>query len=42
MAKEHPDDNKKTPAEVTDRIWELAKKIDICMFTTFVACRVSG
>ena len=35
MAKEHPDDNQKTPAEVTDRIWELAKKIDICMFTTW-------
>lgn len=35
MAKEHPDDNRKTPAEVQDRIWELAKKIDICMFTTW-------
>jgi general stress protein 26 len=35
MAKEHPDDNQMTPAEVTDRIWELAKKIDICMFTTW-------
>jgi general stress protein 26 len=35
MAKEHPDDNKMTPAEVQDRIWELAKKIDICMFTTW-------
>jgi len=35
MAKEHPDDNQKTPAEVQDRIWELAKKIDICMFTTW-------
>jgi general stress protein 26 len=35
MAKEHPDDNQKTPAEVEDRIWELAKKIDICMFTTW-------
>lgn len=35
MAKEHPDDNQKTPAEVTDRIWELAKSIDICMFTTW-------
>jgi general stress protein 26 len=23
-----------TPDEVTNRIWELAKKIDICMFTT--------
>lgn len=35
MAKQHPDDNQITPAEVTDRIWELAKKIDICMFTTW-------
>jgi general stress protein 26 len=24
-----------TPAEVEDRVWELAKKIDICMFTTW-------
>ncbi len=35
MAKEHADDNPKTPAEVQDRIWELAEKIDICMFTTW-------
>ncbi len=35
MAKEHPDDNQRTPEEVRDRIWELAKKIDICMFTTW-------
>jgi general stress protein 26 len=34
MVKEHHD-NDKTPAEVQDRIWELAKKIDICMFTTW-------
>jgi general stress protein 26 len=34
MAKEHHD-NDKTPAEVQDRIWELAKKIDFCMFTTW-------
>ncbi len=34
MVKEHHDNNK-TPAEVTDRIWELAEKIDICMFTTW-------
>lgn len=39
MAKEHPDDNQKTPAEVQDRIWELAKKIDICMFTTWDGSR---
>jgi general stress protein 26 len=24
-----------TPAEVADRIWELAKEIDICMFVTW-------
>ncbi|HEY8574866.1 MAG TPA: pyridoxamine 5'-phosphate oxidase family protein [Devosia sp.] len=34
MVKEHHD-NDKTPAEVQDRIWELADKIDICMFTTW-------
>jgi general stress protein 26 len=25
----------KTPAELSDRVWELAKKIDICMFNTW-------
>lgn len=35
MAKERTDDNPKTPQEVQDRIWELAEKIDICMFTTW-------
>ena len=35
MAKERPNDSEKTPVEVRDRIWELAKKIDICMFTTW-------
>jgi len=34
MAKPHHD-NDKTPAEVQDRIWEFADKIDICMFTTW-------
>ena len=34
MVKEHHD-NEMTPQEVTDRIWELAGKIDICMFTTW-------
>lgn len=34
MAKEHHD-NDKTPEEARERIWELAKKIDICMFTTW-------
>ncbi|WP_199229130.1 pyridoxamine 5'-phosphate oxidase family protein [Caulobacter endophyticus] len=33
--KERQDDNLKSPEEVRDRIWELAKKIDICMFTTW-------
>lgn len=33
--KERTDDNPKSPVEVQDRIWELAKKIDICMFTTW-------
>jgi general stress protein 26 len=35
MAKEHPNDNPKTPQEVQDRIWELAEKIRIGMFTTW-------
>jgi general stress protein 26 len=35
MAKEHSDDSDLTPDQVEDRIWELAKKIDICMFTTW-------
>ncbi|KKC41463.1 general stress protein [Devosia epidermidihirudinis] len=33
--KERSDDNPAPRAEVVDRIWELAKKIDICMFTTW-------
>lgn len=35
MAKERTDDNPKSPEEVADRIWELAEKIDIGMFTTW-------
>ena len=35
MAKEHPNDSDKTPEEARERIWELAEKIDICMFTTW-------
>jgi hypothetical protein len=35
MTKERSDDNSKPPQEVTDRIWELAEKIDIAMFTTW-------
>ena len=33
--KERQHDNPATPEEVTDRVWELAEKIDICMFTTW-------
>lgn len=33
--KEPQDDNPAPPEEVRDRIWELAEKIDICMFTTW-------
>lgn len=35
MGKQRSNDNPKPPEEVRDRIWELAKKIDICMFTTW-------
>lgn len=35
MTKDHHDDTDKSPQEIQDRIWELAKKIDICMFTTW-------
>lgn len=35
MAKERTDDNPRSPEEVQDRIWELAEKIDIGMFTTW-------
>ena len=35
MTKERSDDNPKSPQEVADRIWELAEKIDIGMFTTW-------
>jgi general stress protein 26 len=33
--KEQQHDNPATPEEVTDRIWELAEQIDICMLTTW-------
>lgn len=33
--KERQDDNPNPPEQVRDRIWELARKIDICMFTTW-------
>jgi general stress protein 26 len=35
MAKEHSNDSQKTPEEIKDRLWELAEKIRICMFTTW-------
>ena len=35
MAKERTDDNPRTPEQVQDRIWELAEKIDVGMFTTW-------
>jgi general stress protein 26 len=35
MATKDHHDNDKTPEEARERIWELAKKIDICMFTTW-------
>lgn len=33
--KERQHDNPASPEEVTDRVWELAGKIDICMLTTW-------
>lgn len=33
--KERQDDNPKPQEELRGRIWELAEKIDICMFTTW-------
>lgn len=33
--KEQQDDNPRPPEEIRERIWELAEKIDICMFTTW-------
>jgi len=35
MVKQHSNENKLTPAEAQDRVWELAKHIDICTFTTW-------
>lgn len=35
MAREQQQDTELTPAEVTDRVWELAKAIDFCMFVTW-------
>lgn len=33
--KEQQHDNPATPEQVRERVWELAEKIDICMFTTW-------
>lgn len=35
MAKVKQKDTDMTPDEVVDRVWELVKKIDFCMFTTW-------
>lgn len=35
MARHEQQHTEKTPAEITDRVWELAKKIDFCMFVTW-------
>ena len=35
MAKQKQQDTDMTPAEVVDRVWELAEKIDFCMFVTW-------
>ena len=35
MAHEKQQETDMTPAEVVDRVWELAKKIDFCMFVTW-------
>lgn len=33
--KERQDDNPRPPEQIRERIWELADKIDVCMFTTW-------
>jgi general stress protein 26 len=35
MAEQQQQDTDMTPAEVVDRVWELAEKIDFCMFVTW-------
>ncbi len=35
MARETQQETDMTPEEVADRVWELAKKIDFCMFDTW-------
>ncbi len=39
MAREKQQETDMTPAEVIDRVWELAKKTDICMFVTWDGTR---
>lgn len=35
MAKHEQQETDKTPLEIANRVWELAKKIDFCMFVTW-------
>ncbi|RYE87342.1 MAG: general stress protein [Hyphomicrobiales bacterium] len=35
MADHKQQDTDKTPAEIMDRVWELAEKLDFCMFGTW-------
>lgn len=35
MAREEQQQTDKSPAEIEDRVWELAEKIDFCMFVTW-------
>ena len=35
MARDQQQDTDMSPAEVVDRVWELMKKIDFCMFVTW-------
>jgi general stress protein 26 len=35
MAREKQQETDMTPAEIIDRVWDLAKKTDICMFVTW-------
>src|SRR5690606_11290627 len=35
MADHKQQDTEKTPAEIIDRVWELAEKMDFCMFGTW-------
>ncbi|TGW05802.1 general stress protein, partial [Mesorhizobium sp. M2D.F.Ca.ET.145.01.1.1] len=35
MTHDQEQDSDLTPVQATDRIWELARDIDICMFVTW-------